>query len=107
MRDTWAFPVAVLAGPEELAELRVPAPDAFDIVAESERSTALREGLRRLPMPERQVLALRYGLVGEPLEWQQVSALMGCSERTARRAASRGLARLKEAMAPVLLVEPR
>lgn len=100
----WLVPVAVLCDLDYLVELPAAEPDVFDVVEQRLGAATLRRALRRLPRPEREVLSLRYGLVGESLGWPEVCAALGCSDKTARRAERRGLQRLRESLAPTLEV---
>ena len=63
----------------------------------------LIDALGRLPVRQRAVLVLRYF---NDLTEAQVAEVLGCSPGTVKSSASRGLARLREALKPVPL-EPR
>ncbi len=60
----------------------------------------LLEALGQLPARQRAVLVLRYF---NDLTEAQVAAVLGCSPGTVKSSASRGLARLREALEPVPL----
>lgn len=100
----WVVPVAVLCDFDYLVDLPAVEPEVFEVVSQRLSAAALRRALLRLPRAEREVLSLRYGLVGEPLAWAEVCAALGCSDKTARRAERRGLQRLRESIQPVLEV---
>jgi RNA polymerase sigma-70 factor (sigma-E family) len=58
----------------------------------------LLQGLGQLPVRQRAVLVLRYF---NDLTEAQVAEVLGCSTGTVKSSASRGLARLREALQPV------
>ena len=84
------------AGPPESAVEADPSA-ALDTRAE------LLQALGQLPGRQRAVLVLRYF---NDLSETQVAELLGCSPGTVKSSASRGLARLREALRPVAL-QPR
>jgi RNA polymerase sigma-70 factor (sigma-E family) len=75
-----------------------PVSDASESVAERQ---ALYEAMRSLSPRSRAVIVLRY--VAD-LPEVEVAATLGCSVGSVKSRASRGLARLREALAPVLAV---
>jgi RNA polymerase sigma factor (sigma-70 family) len=74
-----------------------PAGDPLDPLADR---TDLLDALAGLPRQQRAVLVLRYF---NDLTEVQTAAVLGCSQGTIKSSASRGLARLREALAPVPL----
>ncbi len=76
---------------------------AVDPLAALDLRAELLEALGRLPTRQRAVLVLRYF---NDLTEAQVAEVLGCSPGTVKSSASRGLARLREALQPVPL-QPR
>ena len=70
-------------------------PDVLDRLLEEERASEVREALQRLPVKDREVIALRYaaGLTGE-----EIAAVLGISHVAARKRLSRAQQRLAERM---------
>ena len=70
-------------------------PDALEQVLAQERASEVREALQRLPVKDREVIALRYaaGLSGE-----EIAAVLGISHVAARKRLSRAQQRLAERM---------
>lgn len=60
----------------------------------------LLDALAELPRQQRAVLVLRYF---NDLTEAQAAAVLGCAQGTVKSSASRGLARLREALAPIAL----
>ena len=73
---------------------------AFDPLPALETRTELLEALSHLHERQRAVLVLRYF---NDLTEAQVAEVLGCSPGTVKSSASRGLARLREALQPVPL----
>ncbi len=78
-------------------------PIAVDPLAALDTRAELLEALGRLSARQRAVLVLRYF---NDLTEAQVADVLGCSPGTVKSSASRGLARLREALQPVPL-KPR
>lgn len=92
----FAFAVAISTDPAELGWVPADEPEVFDEVFAHVLGAALRAAVRQLPCPERQVVALRYGLMhGPPMPWTDICKLVGCSDKSARRAERRALERLR------------
>jgi RNA polymerase sigma-70 factor (sigma-E family) len=83
-----------LRPPDRVTE---PAGDPLDPLADR---TDLLDALAGLPRQQRAVVVLRYF---NDLTEVQTAAVLGCSQGTIKSSASRGLARLREALAPVPL----
>ena len=66
----------------------------FEEVHVSLLGSTLREAVRSLPEPERQVLELRYGLGGPPLSLDAVSRRLGITRDRVKRSEQAGLERL-------------
>jgi len=83
----------VLAGDSTTIDYRVdPGPDQDDDVSDQ-----VREGLARLPVSTRQMLALRYGFSdGRPHTYEEIGAQLRMSTGTVRRACVAALATLRE-----------
>jgi RNA polymerase sigma-70 factor (sigma-E family) len=71
---------------------------AIEPLSGLETRAELLEALARLPVRQRAVLVLRYF---HDLTETQTAELLGCSPGTVKSNASRGLARLREAFAPL------
>ena len=78
-------------------------PIAVDPLPALDTRAELLEALGQLPARQRAVLVLRYF---NDLTEAQVAEVLGCSPGTVKSSASRGLARLREALQPVPL-QPR
>ena len=78
-------------------------PVAVDPLPEIDTRAELLQALGQLPARQRAVLVLRYF---NDLTEAQVAEVLGCSPGTVKSNASRGLARLREALQPVPL-QPR
>jgi RNA polymerase sigma-70 factor (sigma-E family) len=78
-------------------------PIAVDPLPQIETRAELLEALGQLPARQRAVLVLRFF---NDLTEAQVAELLGCSPGTVKSSASRGLARLRDALQPVPL-QPR
>ncbi len=76
---------------------------AVDPLAGIDTRAELLQALGQLPARQRAVLVLRYF---NDLTEAQVAEVLGCSPGTVKSSASRGLARLREALQPVPL-QPR
>jgi RNA polymerase sigma-70 factor (sigma-E family) len=81
----------------------LPSPAAIDPLGGVDTRAELLQALGELPARQRAVLVLRYF---NDLTEAQVAEVLGCPPGTVKSNASRGLARLREAMQPVPL-EPR
>ncbi len=79
------------------------APTAVDPLARVDARAELLQALGQLPERQRAVLVLRYF---NDLTEAQVAEVLGCPPGTVKSSASRGLARLREALQPVQL-QPR
>jgi len=75
-------------------------PGAVDPLPELEMRAELLEALGRLPARQRAVLVLRYF---NDLTEAEVAEVLGCAPGTVKSSASRGLARLREALQQVPL----
>jgi RNA polymerase sigma-70 factor (sigma-E family) len=73
-------------------------PIAIDPLTAVDGRTELLQALGRLPARQRTVLVLRYF---NDLTEAEVAEVLGCSPGTVKSSASRGLARLREALQPV------
>ena len=73
-------------------------PIAFDPLPALDTRAELLQVLGQLPVRQRAVLVLRYF---NDLTEAQVAEVLGCSPGTVKSSASRGLARLREALQPV------
>ena len=80
-----------------------PSPIAVDPLPGLDTRAELLQALGELPARQRAVLVLRYF---NDLTEAQVAEVLGCSPGTVKSSASRGLARLREALQPVPL-QPR
>ena len=78
-------------------------PVAVDPLPAIDMRAELLQALGQLPARQRAVLVLRYF---NDLTEAQVAEVLGCSPGTVKSSASRGLARLREALQPVPL-QPR
>jgi RNA polymerase sigma-70 factor (sigma-E family) len=78
-------------------------PSAIDPLLAVDTRAELLQMLGQLPARQRAVLVLRYF---NDLTETQVAEVLGCSPGTVKSSASRGLARLREALQPVS-VQPR
>jgi RNA polymerase sigma factor (sigma-70 family) len=78
-------------------------PIALDPLSALDTRAELLQVLGQLPARQRAVLVLRYF---NDLTEAQVAEVLGCSPGTVKSSASRGLARLREALQPVPL-QPR
>ncbi|MGA2926918.1 MAG: SigE family RNA polymerase sigma factor [Solirubrobacteraceae bacterium] len=87
----------------ELGEGAAPRALEVDPLAAFDTRAELLQALGRLPARQRAVLVLRYF---NDLTEAQVAEVLGCSPGTVKSSASRGLARLREALQPVAL-QPR
>ena len=87
----------------ELEPEAVADPIAVDPLPELDLRAELLQALGQLPARQRAVLVLRYF---NDLTEAQVAEVLGCPQGTVKSSASRGLARLREALAPVPL-QPR
>jgi RNA polymerase primary sigma factor len=77
-----------------LEDEAAPGPD--DLAAQAAGRHALHRALRDLPVRQRQVLVLRFGLdAGEPRTLEEVGALLGCSRERARQLERAGLSALR------------
>ena len=74
------------------------AQDARDLLAGLETRAELLDALARLTSRQRAVLVLRYF---NDLTEAQTAEVLGCSPGTVKSSASRGLARLREVLAPI------
>jgi DNA-directed RNA polymerase specialized sigma24 family protein len=90
------FAVAVAVDMATLEAVPADGPDVFEVVAGRWEAAVLWSAVRALPRRERDVVALRYGLVCAPLQWSDICLVLRCSDRSARRAEQRGLNRLRE-----------
>jgi RNA polymerase primary sigma factor len=78
-----------------LEDAAAPGPD--DLAAQAAGRHALHRALRDLPVRQRQVLVLRFGLdAGEPRTLEEVGALLGCSRERARQLERAGLWALRD-----------
>jgi RNA polymerase sigma-70 factor (sigma-E family) len=84
----------------ELEPESAPSVSAVDPLSALEERTELLQVLGQLPARQRAVLVLRYF---NDLTEAQVAEALGCSPGTVKSSASRGLARLREALQPVSL----
>jgi RNA polymerase sigma-70 factor (sigma-E family) len=78
-------------------------PIAVDPLSTFDTRAELLQALGQLPARQRAVIVLRYF---NDLSEAQVAEILGCSPGTVKSSASRGLARLREALQPVPL-QPR
>ena len=76
----------------------VPEGPARDLLARLETRAELVDALARLTPRQRAVLVLRYF---NDLTEAQTAEVLGCSPGTVKSSASRGLARLREVLAPI------
>jgi RNA polymerase primary sigma factor len=73
------------------------APGPDDLAAQAAGRHALHRALRDLPVRQRQVLVLRFGLdAGEPRTLEEVGAMLGCSRERARQLERAGLSALRD-----------
>ena len=73
------------------------APGPDDLAAQAAGRHALHRALRDLPVRQRQVLVLRFGLdAGEPRTLEEVGAMIGCSRERARQLERAGLSALRD-----------
>jgi RNA polymerase primary sigma factor len=73
------------------------APGPDDLAAQAAGRHALHRALRDLPVRQRQVLVLRFGLdAGEPRTLEEVGAILGCSRERARQLERAGLWALRD-----------
>ena len=81
---------------ELLAQLPDPDVDVHEAAVVSIERARVRRFVRSLPAHERKVIALRYGLAGEPeLSCRQVAARLGISRSGVSDIEQRALARLR------------
>lgn len=84
-------PASTWEAPDEQA-----APD--EIVAQGMDGARVRSALGRLPMDERNVLRLRYGLRGDPCTLEEVGAALGVTKQRAHQVERVALQMLRSAM---------
>ena len=84
----------------ELGSIQAVSPVAIDPLLALDTREELLQALGELPARQRAVLVLRYF---NDLTEAQVAEALGCSQGTVKSSASRGLARLREALQPVPL----
>lgn len=80
---------------ELLEQLPDPEGDVHDAVVVNIERARVRRFVRSLPAHELKVIALRYGLIGEPLSCRQVAARLGISHSSVSSIEHRALERLR------------
>ena len=81
-------------GPDLYELIAAPDPPPFDEIEIPLDGAALRRAVDHLPEREREVIRLRYGLDGEPLNAVQVGDLLGVTRQRVKQLEARALKRL-------------
>lgn len=90
-----ATPVADLTLNELLLELADPDTDVHDAAVTNIEAARVRQYVRMLPMMERKVIVLRFGLAGAALSCRQTAARLGLSPTSVSRTERWALDRLR------------